>query len=264
MMAIKRSVPVFLFTVLWATSTFAQMSLLNTNLDEINHHQEAAAAVLILGDHTILEKGDFSVSGDVSLSSWGSDSLYGAWGLSLQSKPGQSLGVGLSYGITDAQLRTRTLLANIQYSPPTGSRQWLQFQGAVGYQFLDSSESGNVLFFEFDDPWPIQAGNPEILLDDMDWFHGYVNVLAAPGYWVLRPQAGLGYVFSRYSWSGWEVAGFGGLDAPLGPVLSGTGSAETVTFSLGLGLELGSVRPFVGLLTFSGGAVLTARLSVLF
>lgn len=263
MIPAKRSALVFLLAILIARPALAQRSP-GTNLEEINHHQEGATAALLLGDHTILEKGDFSVSGDLSMSSWGGDALYGAYGLSLQAKLGQTIGVGLAYGYTDAQVHTQAWLANIQFSPLTGSQPWLQLQGALGYQYLESSESGNVVIFEFDDPWPIRPGNPEILLDDMDWWHGYLNVLAAPKYWILRPQAGLGYVFSRYSWSGWEVAGFGGLDAPLGPALSDTGNAETVTFSMGLGLELGQVRPFAGFLTFSGSAVLLARISIVF
>lgn len=253
-----------LVAVLIATPVQALHSPSNTNLEEINHHQAGASAALIMGDHTYLEPGRVAASGHIHLSGWTTDSLYGAWGLSFQAGVGRNFGVGLSYGFTDAQLRTRTLLANVQYSLASGPNPWLHFQASVGYQFLDSSESENVLIFEFDDPWPIRPGNPQILLDDMNWANGYLNVVVDPQYWKLRPQASLGYIFSHYSWSGWEVPTFGGLDAGLGPALSDSGNTGSTIFTLGLGLDLDPVRPYVGVETFNGGGLFLARMTILF
>ncbi len=253
-----------LVAVLIATPVQALHSPSNTNLEEINHHQAGASAALIMGDHTYLEPGRVAASGHLHVSGWGADSLYGAWGLSFQAGVGRNFSVGLSYGFTDAQLRTRTLLANVQYSLASGPNPWLHFQASVGHQFLDSSESGNVLIFEFDDPWPIRPGNPQILLDDMNWTHGYLNVVVDPQYWKFRPQASLGYVFSHYSWSGWEDPTSGGLDAGLGPALSDSGNSGSTIFTLGLGLDLGPVRPFVGVETFNGGGLFLARMTILF
>lgn len=236
----------------------------NTNLEEINHHQAAASAALVMGDHTLLKQGDYAFSGHVHLSGWGTDTLYGAWGVSLQGSVAQRLGLGLSYGYTDAQLHTRAWLLNAQYSLVSGPSPWLQLQAAVGYQYLDSSESGNVMIFEFGNPWPIRPDNPQILMDDMSWTHGYLNALVNYQIWRIRPLASLGYIHSRYSWSGWEVPASGGPSGELGPALSDSGDSGMVTWSLGIGLDLDPVRPFVGLGVFADGGLFLARVSFVF
>ncbi len=235
-----------------------------TNLEEINNHQAGATAALILGDHTILKPGKIAISGHAHVSSWGNDSLYGALGLSLQAGLGHKFGVGLSYGYTEAQLHTRAWLLNVQYSPLSGTDTWLHLQAAIGHQFLDSSESGNVLIFEFDNPWPVQPDNPQILLDDMTWTHAYLKILVNTQVWKFIPQASLGYMHSYYSWSGNEVPTFGGLEAGLGPALSDSGNTGTTTWSLGLGLDLGPVRPFAGLGVFNDGGLFLARVTIIF
>ncbi len=259
-----RIVLVLLLAFGMATPVLAVSSPSNTNLEEINHHQAGASAALILGDHTLVEPGEMAVSGHLHLSSWGADAIYGALGVSFQKGFGRNLGIGLSYGYTDAQLRTHALLLNFQYSPLSGPEPWLHLQAAVGHQFLDSSESGNVMIFEFDNPWPVQPGNPQILLDDMRWTHGYLNVLVNTQLWKFRPQASLGYDYSHYSWSGHEVPAFGGIEAGPGPALSDSGNTGTRTWSLGLGLDLGPVRPFVGLGGFTDGGLFLARMTVIF
>ena len=264
MNAVQRYVLVLLSIPCLATPVLAVHSPSDTNLEDINHHQAGASAALVMGDHTLVKPGKFAVSGHVHLSSWATDALYGAWGLSLQAGLGRNFGIGLSYGYTDAQLRTRAVLLNVRFSPLSGPDSWLHLQGAIGRQFLDSSESGNVLIFEFDNPWPIRPGNPEILLDDMTWTHGYLNVLINTKLWRFTPQASLGYVHSHYSWSGHEVPAFGGLDAGLGPALSDSGNTGTRTWTLGIGLDLGPVRPFAGLGTFKGGALLLGRMTIIF
>lgn len=260
----RRLVGIILALVCMASPVQAVRSPGNTNLEEINHHQAGASAALILGDHTLLEKGEFAFSGQVYLSGWGADSLYGSWGLSFQARPGRRLGVGLSYGYADAQLHTRSWLLNGLYSLVPGPAPWLHLQGAIGYQYLDSSESGNVMIFEFDNHWPIRPGNPQILLDDMHWTNGYLNILLNTRVWRFEPQASLGYMYSHYSWSGWEVSAFGGLEAGPGPALSDSGNTDTVIWSLGLGLDLGPVRPFAGLAPFTGSGLFLARISIIF
>jgi len=259
-----RNILSILFIFIITTPVQAVRSLLETNLEEINHHQAGVSAALIMGDDTLLKRGRIAVSGNAHVSSWGQDALYGAWGLSLQAGIGRNLGVGLSYGYTDAQLHTRAWLLNVRYLPLSGSVPWLQLQAAVGHRFLDPSESGNVVIFEFDNPWPIQPGNPEILLDDMTWTQGHLNVVVSTQLWKFRPQASLGYVLSHYSWSGHEVPAFGGLSAGLGPALSDSGNTGTRTWTLGTGLDLGPVRPFAGLGVFTDGVLLLARMTLIF
>lgn len=236
----------------------------NTNLADINHHQQGATSALLLGDHTLLEPGEFSVSGDVYLSSWTTDALYGAWGLSFQGGLGDRWVLGLSYGFTDAQLSTHAWLLNGNYSLVSGPEPWLRLQTALGYQFLDSADSGNVIFFEHGSAWPIQPDNPLILLDDLDWIHGYLNFHASWKLWLFRPAISLGYMYSRYSWSSWEMPLHGGIEEGVGQTLSDSGYTETMIWSLGLGLDLGPVRPFVGLGTFQDGGLFLARLSIVF
>jgi len=260
----QRLVCIILALVCVASPVQAVRSPSGTNLEEINHHQAAASAALILGDHTLLEKGDFSFSGQGYLSGWGDDALYGSWGLSMQARPGRRLGVGLSYGYADAQLHTRAWLLNGQYTLVSEPESWLQLQGAVGYQYLDSSESGNVMIFEFDNAWPVQPANPHILLDDMNWTHGYLGILLNLKVWRFGPQANFGYMYSHYSWSGWEVPAFGGLEAGPGPALSGSGNTDTFIGSFGLGLDLGPVRPFASLASFTGSVLFLARITIVF
>lgn len=255
---------IILLTLGSAPAALAVRSPGGTNLEEINHHQAGASSALLMGDHTLLEQGEFGFSGHVHISSWGNESIYGALGLSLQAQLGKRLGVGLSYGYTDAQVHTHAWLLNGQYSLVDGPEPWLRLQAAVGHQFLDSSESANVMFFEFDDPRPVRPGNPQILLDDMKWTHGLLNVLVNTRLWRFRPQMSLGYVYSHYSWSGWEVPTFGGLEAGPGPALSDSGNSDTVIWSLGLGLDLDPVRPFVGLGKFTDSALFLARVSIVF
>lgn len=259
-----RYILVFILAAGPASRVFALHSPSNTNLDEINHHQAAASAALIMGDHTLLGRGDYSLSGQVFVSGWGADALYGSWGLSFQAGVGERWGLGLSYGYSEAQLRTRGWLVNGQYALVEGPRPWLFLQGAIGHRFLDSSESGNVLIFEFDDPWPIRPGNPQILLDDMTWTQGYLNALVQFQFWKIRPLASLGYVHSHYSWSGWEVPAFGGLDAGLGQELSDSGDIGTFIWTLGVGLDLGPFRPYAGLGVFTEGGLMMARVSFVF
>jgi hypothetical protein len=239
----------------------AQRSPTNTNLAEINHHQAGAAAALLLGNHTLLERGQVGVSGHVYVSGWGNDSIYGAPGLSFQAGIGRNIGVGLSYGYAEAQIHTRTWLLNFRFSPPETSG-WLHLQAALGRQFLAASEAGNVTIFEFDDPWPIQPGNPQILLDDMTWTHGYLNILLDTRLWYFRPQTSLGLVLSRYSWSGRDTSAFG--DPETAPAIADSGGVETIVWSLGLGLDLGAVQPFAGLSSFKDGGLFMARLTVVF
>ncbi len=264
MNAAPRYLPAILLTLCFTTTVQAVRSPVNTNLEEINHHQAGATAALLMGDHTFLKPREIAVSGHAYMSGWATDAIYGAWGLSLQTGLGSHLGVGLSYGYTDAQLRTHVWLINAQYSPLSGPSPWLHLQAAVGHQFLDSSESGNVMIFEFDNQWPIRPGNPQILLDDMTWTHGYLNVLVNTRLWRFRPQASLGYVHSYYSWSGHEVPIFGGLDAGVGPAISDSGTTGTVTWTLGLGLDLGPVRPFAGVGAFSDGVLFLVRMTIIF
>ncbi len=264
MRTVRLYILVILLPLSFTTQAGAVSSPSETNLEEINNHQAGATAALILGDHTLLKPGKIAVSGHAHVSGWGADTLYGAWGLSLQAGLGHNLGVGLSYGYTDAQLRTRVWLLNIQYSPLSGANPWLHLQGALGHQFLDSSESGNVVIFEFDNPWPVQPGNPQILLDDMAWTHAYLKILVNTRLWKFIPQASLGYMHSHYSWSGHEVPTFGGLEAGLGPALSDSGNTGRTTWALGLGLDLGPVRPFAGLGAFSDGALFLARVTIIF
>ena len=257
-------IPAILFLISLATPAGAVRLSSRTNLEEINNHQAGATAALILGDHTLLEPGKIAISGHAHVSSWGNDSLYGALGLSLQAGLGKKFGVGLSYGYTEAQLHTRAWLANVQYAPLSGTNPWLHLQGAIGHQFLDSSESGNVMIFEFDNPWPIQPDNPQILLDDMAWTLAYLKILVTTRLWKFIPQASLGYMHSHYSWSGNEVSASGGLEAGLGPALSDSGNTGTTTWSLGLGLDLGPVRPFAGLGIFNDSGLFLARMTIIF
>lgn len=263
-----RAAQFFILVILLILSTTtpagAVRSPTETNLEEINHHQAGATAALILGDHTLLKPGKIAISGHAHVSGWGNDTLYGALGLSLQAGLGHKFGVGLSYGYTEAQLHTRAWLLNVQYSPLSGTDTWLHLQGAIGHQFLDSSESGNVLIFEFDNPWPIQPDNPQILLDDMTWTHAYLKILVNTQLWKFIPQASLGYMHSHYSWSGNEVPAFGGIEAGLGPALSDSGNTGTTTWSLGLGLDLGPVRPFAGLGAFTDSGLFLARVTIIF
>lgn len=255
---------VALFAVVAAPCALAFRSPTNTNLEKINHHQAGATSGLLLGDHTLLEQGDFGVSGQVSVSGWGNDSIYGAYGFTFQAKPWKRVGVGLSYGHTEAQVHTNAWLLNAQFSLTDDPEPWLQLQTALGHQFLDSSESGNVAFFEFDNPWPVQPDNPHILLDDMHWTHGLLNVMVNTRFWRFRPQMSLGFIYSHYSWSGWEIPRLGGIEAGPGPAISDSGSSETLTWSTGLGLDLDPVRPFVGLGTFKDGGFFLARVSIVF
>ena len=235
-----------------------------TNLVEINHHQAAATTALIMGDHSLLEPGNYAVSGHVYLSGWDTDAIYGAWGLSVQTRPWERWGLGLSYGFTDAQLRTQSWLLNAQFSAMPEPDPWLQFQAAIGHQFLDSSEAGNVLLREFDSSWPHSSDNPLILLDDMSWTNLYVSAQAQTMLWRFRPQTSLGYVFSYYRWSGHEVAGYGDIEASLGTPFASSGTTGTVTWTLGLGLDLGPVRPFAGIKIFSEGGLFLARMTIVF
>lgn len=235
-----------------------------TDLEEINHHQAGAASALIMGDHTLLEQGKYAVSGHVHMSGWDTDAIYGAWGLSFQARPWERWGLGISYGFTDAQFRTRSLLINAQFSALPKPNSWLQFQAAVGHQFLDSSESNNVLFREHESSWPHPSDNPQILLEDMSWTQGYLSVQAQTLLWRFRPQTSLGYVLSYYSWSGHQADVYGGPDDPLGPALSDSGTTGTVTWNLGLGLDLRPVRLFAGMNVFSEGGLFLARLTIVF
>lgn len=264
-MSMGKKIILILLIALGITSpAHALYYLTSTNLEEINHHQAAAATALILGDHTLLEPGNYAISSNVYISGKGTDALYGAWGLSVQAKPWERWGLGLSYGFTDAQLRTRSWLLNAQYSALPGPDSWLQFQTALGHQFLDSSESGNVVFREFDSVWPHPPQNPLILLDDMHWTNLYASVQAQTLLWRFRPQMSLGYVFSYYRWSGYEVDRFGDIESSLDNPFSSSGTTGTVTWTLGLGLDLGPVRPFAGIKVFSGSALFLARLTVIF
>lgn len=264
MKTVRRLILASLLVLGSSPAALAARTPMETNLEEINHHQAGAVSAMLLGDHTFLDRGEFGVSGHVYLSGWGADGLYGAMGLSFQAHPWKRLGVGLSYGYTDAQFRTHAWLLNGQYSLVGGPEPWLHVQAAVGHQLLDGSESGNVIFFEFDHPWPIRPGNPEILLDDMNWTHGLFNLVAHTRLWIFRPRASLGYVIGHYSFSGWEVPAYGGLDAGPGPAISDSGSSDSVIWSLGLGLDLESIRPFAGVGAFQGGGLFLARVSVVF
>ena len=259
----RPGIPALLFLLCLAIPAKAVRSPTGTNLEEINQHQVGASAALLLGDHMLLKPGRYGVSGHVFLSGWGSDSLYGAWGLSAQAGFGPNLSAGFSYGFTDAQLHTQYWLLNFRYSPLAGPDPWLNLQAAAGHQFLNASDSGNVLIFQFDDPWPVQPDNPQILLDDMNWTHGYLNVLASPLFWRFRPQVSLGYVFSHYAWAGHQVIqAFGGPET--GPALSDSGDIGTWIWTLGLGLDLGPVRPFVGMESFESSGLFLARMTIVF
>lgn len=257
-----------ILAVLLITSVAQQSHALtqptNTDLEDITHHQQGATSALLLGDHTLLDPGEFSISGDVHLSSWTTDALYGAWGLSFQGKFGERWGLGLSYGDTDAQLRTHSWLLNGVYALVSGPEPWLHLQGAVGYQYLNSSESGNVTFYEFGYEWPVPSDNPRILLEDIDWAHGYLNLHANTKLWILRPSMSLGYMYSGYWWSGWQKSNHYDPDDSLGTPFSDSGHFETFTWSLGLGLDLGHVRPFFGVGTFKDGGLFLARLTIVF
>ncbi|MEN8006202.1 MAG: hypothetical protein ABFS42_04265 [Candidatus Krumholzibacteriota bacterium] len=260
---VQRHVSVILLILCTAFPAQAVRSPSETNLEEINHHQAGAAAALLMGDHTLLEQGRIAVSGHVHVSGWGADGFYGAWGLSAQKNLSEKFGLGLAYGYTDAQLHTRAWVLDVQYSPLSGPTPWLHLQAAVGHQALVSSESENVMIFEFDNPWPIRDGNPEILLDDMTWTHGYLNALVNVPVWKFRPQASLGYVHSHYSWSGWEMV-VSGQEIVKGPALEDSDDIGTWTGSLGLGLDLGPVRPYAGIGAFSGSGLFLARMTVVF
>ena len=236
----------------------------DTDLEEMSHHQQGATSALLLGDHTLLDQGEFSISGDVHLSSWTTDAIYGAWGLSIQGKPGERWGLGLSYGETDAQLHTHSWLANGTYALVDGPEPWLHLQTALGYQYLDSSDSGNVIFYEYGYEWPAAPDNPLILLDDIDWAHGYLNLHANTRLWVLRFSMSLGYMYSGYWWSGWDWRYDPGIGEVKGDSLSDSGHIDTFTWSLGLGLDLGPVRPFAGVGTFKDGGFFLARLTFVF
>ena len=264
MRTVRQYILVILLPLSFTTQAGAVHSPLETNLEEINHHQAGAAAALILGDHTLLKPGKIALSGHAYASGWGNDTLYGALGLSLQAGLGNRFVLGLSYGYTEAQLHTRAWLANVQFSPLSGTDPWLHLQGAIGHQFLDSSESGNVMIFEFDNPWPVQPGNPQILLDEMAWTHAYMKILVNTRLWRFIPQGSLGYMHSHYSWSGNEVPASGGLEGGLGPALSDSGNTGTTTWALGLGMDLGPIRPFAGLGGFSDGALFLARVTIIF
>jgi hypothetical protein len=235
----------------------------DTDLEDMTHHQQGATSALLVGDHTLLDPGEFSVSADVHVSSWTTDALYGAYGFSGQGKLGDRWALGLSYGETDGQLHTHTWLANGTFALVEGPEPWLHLQTAVGYQLLDSSDSGNVIFYEYGYEWPVQADNPLILLDDIDWAHGYLNLHANTKLWIFRPSMSLGYMYSRYWWSGWEYV-VNGLGEEKGQDLSDSGHFETFTWSLGLGLDLGSVRPFMGVGSFKDGGFFLARLTIVF
>jgi len=261
---VHRSLWALLITLCITTPAHALHSPAGTNLEEINHHQAAATTALIMGDHTLLERGKYAVSGHAYVSGWDTDAIYGAWGLSVQARPWERWGLGLSYGFTDAQLRTRSWLFNTQFSALPGPESWLQFQAAVGHQYLDSSESGNVLLHEFDSSWSQSPQNPLVLLDDMGWTNLYLSVQAQTLLWRFRPQTSLGYVFSHYRWSGQKADNYEDIESSLGTPFSSSGNTGTVTWTFGLGLDLGPVRPYAGVKVFSDGGLFLVRISIVF
>ena len=256
-----------ILAVLLITSVAPQSHALtqpnDTDLEDISHHQQGAVSALLLGDHTLLDPGEYSISGDVYLSSWTTDALYGAWGLSFQGKFGERWGLGLSYGETDAQVHTNSWLANGTFALVEGPEPWLHLQTALGYQYLDSSDSGNVIFYEHGYEWPTTPDNPLILLDDMDWAHGYLKFHVNGKLGVLRLTMSLGYMYSGYWWSGSEYV-INGQGESRGQDLSDSGTLGTITYAFGLGLDFGPVRPFVGGGFFKDGGLFLARLTIVF
>ena len=70
MRMVHRSLWALLITLCITTPVQALHSPTGTNLEEINHHQAAASTALIMGDHTLLERGNYAVSGNAYASGW--------------------------------------------------------------------------------------------------------------------------------------------------------------------------------------------------
>ena len=139
-------------------------------------------------------------------------------------------------------------------------RTTLLVQGVVAYQHkLDDSDHPAGLSLTPVGTYEI----PEdfVLFDGFNWAHLYIHTVLKYKYHFLEPMIDIGWLFSRYSWTGYDCASdCFTADSPA----SGDGTASRVSFGTGLTLDLGSVELFAGIQCSAGTVVFPGYLVIRF
>jgi hypothetical protein len=257
--SILSSAVAFVLVLAQVVPAAAGYFILNAPLDEINEHASLALVASFLGDHGFLGPGSNAVSGYGGFGA--DDPLSATIGASWQNTSLLPFGWGVSYAYVDAEFETHTFALDARYPLTRTAFVDVIARGALAYQIETAGGADeNIAFYEHGAP--LAPDNPLMLVDDVAWMHGYLQLAARARIGPVRPQLDVGWLGTHYDYDGRECPN--GDCSAAGPAASRSGTASRVVTNAGLGFDFARMSLFAGLGDIGRDVVGLGRVTVAF
>ena len=235
-------------------------TLLLDSFDELVERQTLGLEAMYFGGQGLQKSGLTAVTPYAFLGGYGYEAFMTGAGASVQTEALFPIGVGLGFGVTDADFMTWAVSVNAQKQ--VGPKSWYSvlLQGAAGYQQMSDYRNGNYGVYLQPAEWPDTPQDP-ILFDDLSWISVYFHAVLEVDWGFVKPLVDIGWLASSYRYSGYEC----GADCfQPGEPTSGDGVVSGGTFGVGLSLDGGPIQIFGGIRRNDAGTILPVSMTIRF
>ena len=244
--------------LLYAQPQIAGYAELTASIDELVERQSLGLEAVYFGGQGFLEKGRTAVTPYAFFGGYDYEGIMTGTGASVQTEALLPFGVGLGFGLTDADFLTWTVSLNAQEQLELSSWSGLLVQGVLSYQRLTEGRSDHYAVYLHPAVWP-DTPQDLILFDTLGWYTFYFHAVFEARWWFVKPLLDIGWLASRYSYDGYEC----GLDCfDTGANTSGSGTVTGGTVGFGLSLDAKALQVFGGLKWTDAGAILPVSLTI--
>jgi hypothetical protein len=256
---------VFLIPVILTCPAFGQPTVtgyaqLTSPVDELIERQSLGLEAIYFGGQGLQDSARTSITPYGFFGGYGSDGIMTGAGISVETDALLPVGVGLGFGLTDADFLTWALSLDAHKQFRTTPWSGLLVQGVFGYQRLTEGRSDYYAIWLDYAEWP-DTPEGQVLLEDLGWYTFYVHAVFEARWRFVKPLLDIGWRGSSYSYNGYECE----IDCfDPGAGTSGDGSVTGGTVGLGLSLDAGALQAFGGLKWTDGSAIFPVSLTIVF
>jgi hypothetical protein len=233
---------------------------LTSSLDELVERQSLGLEALYFGGQGLLDTSRTSITPYVFVGGYDYEGIMTGLGASVQTEALLPFGVGLGFGLTDADFLTWVLALNGQKQVGLTSWSSMLLQGAVAYQRLTEGRSDYYSVWLDYAVWP-ETPEGQVLLEDLGWYTFYFHAVFEARWRFIKPLVDIGWLASRYSYTGYECE-YDCFDP--GQITSGDGTVTGGTFGFGLSLDANVLQMFGGIKWTDAGAIFPVSLTIRF
>jgi len=238
-------------------SSYTQLS---ASFDELVERQSLGLEAMYFGGQGLLDTGQTAITPYVFVGGYDSEGIMTGLGASVQTEALLPFGVGLGFGLTDADFMTWSLGLNAQKQVGRTSWSSVLLQGVLAYQRMNDYRNSNFAIYLQPAEWP-DTPQDQILFDSLGWYTVYLHAVFEARWKFIKPLVDIGWLVSNYRYSGYECE----YDCfQPGAETSGNGTVTGGTFGIGVSLDANVLRAFGGLKWTDAGAIFPVSLTIKF